>query len=645
MCGLLPAVARAEPPQLPAWFADPPPVIDGVLDDPCWADAPRIQGFYFPTENRPATEDTECWIAIDDDHLYAAFYAHDSRPETIMAQQTQRGGAIDRDDYVVLHVDPSRRQIDHFSFRVTANGTQNDTIPNSGSGNIAWAGDWTAAARRVVDGYQVELAIPFTTLRYPAGQTTFGITFGRNLEREQEGSFWPEMKDRFDEPYMAILGPMTLKTLTRRPAILPYAILRGDGDGVTLQSGLDAKHVFSNDITALFTLNPDFANIEDVVETIAFSDVPRYLDDTRPFFREGLGYFPNKTALDTRRIPGVSTGLKSFGQLGPHEFGALGTLSGHGRLDGTFDYTYNFDVYHSLGTGLVYTNGSAPTNVVSATHFDGLKDYGRGRLTYSADYYQSLTEGPGDDGASWTAAIDYSGDGILGWDASYGMVRPSFHAELGYVPEPDQKGWTVGLHGTRRKQDTFLITRSWDFSHTQKERTDGSLLIASTSLTGDLRLGNGTKGGLRFYSANRPPNRDRTVGGVIGWGLDSLAEEGALELTYGDRGGADYLFARLTQGWNPIPPLRFGLTGEWTSRGFHDGRPHDSRTQTVLTATYELSPYSTINGRFVERDGKLNLFLAYRNAPTSGRAWYIFFGDPNAERTEARLQFKVIWPL
>ncbi|NUQ00780.1 MAG: hypothetical protein HUU35_13095 [Armatimonadetes bacterium] len=653
-----PAVALPPPtppfeiPRLVPAVAARPPLIDGTLDDDCWLTANHIEGFWFAQENRPETERTEVWLCVDNDFIYAAFYAHDRQPETILAQQTQRGGTLDRDDYVAFHIDPSRRMVEHYSFRVSANGTQHDTIPNSGSGNIAWAGDWSAGARRVVDGYTVEIAVPLTTLRYPVGQREFGIGFGRNLEREEEGSIWPAMADRFEDEYMAVYGPLTLKPVRRRPLLLPYALFRIDDDGFGFQPGLDSRYLSANDLTTLVTVNPDFRNIEDVVETIAFSDTPRLLGETRPFFREGTRFYPGSTALNTREIPDVNTAWKSFGELGRHQFGTLAVLSDRHRVDTAFDYTYRFTPDIVLGSGLVYTDDggtitdSYPTNAVSSTHFDSYHAFGGRTLSYGGDFYHSLTNGPLGDGNAWNCSISTSGEGRLGASASYTFIDPTFHAQVGYVPEPDQRGWSLGLSGTKRSQDNFIQQHSWDVSHAQRGKSTGALLISSYGGGGTVRFYNGTSATARLYSAHRPPNRDQTVTGNYRWGLETLYEEGGVEAVYGQRGGAHYLFLHADQGWAPLPALRFNFVGEYTRRRWFDqSRGAENRTQAIVTATYELSPYSNVSLRFIEREGRLNLFLAYRNAPTSGRAWYLFFGDPNTERTELRLQAKFSWPL
>lgn len=634
-------------PQLAAVSVVAPPVIDGSLNDDCWAGATRVGEFNFPPERRPESEPTEAWICLDRHELYVAFYCHDSQPDTILSQQTTRGGSLIRDDYIAFHVDPSLRQINHYTFRVSANGTQDDSIPDAGSGNIAWRGDWRAAAVRVADGYTVELAVPFSMLRYQKGQDTFAVAFGRNLERLEEGDIWPPMEDRFERRYMALLGPLDLPDPVNRPLVLPYAIGRVDDGGATLQSGLDVRHTFQNGVVGMFTANPDFRNIEDVVDTIAFSDVPRLLGETRPFFNEAAGLFPGSTSLNTRNIPGITSGVKTFARLGRHEYGIFGVLSDRGRWDSAFDYTYFPNPNTQFGTGYVWHDGGdLATNLVTSSHFSTFHPLGAASLTWSGSLHQSQTAGPLGEGLAWGTSVSYGGNGVLGWNASYSFIDPTFKAVIGYVPEPDLRGWKIGLSGSKRTQEQFIQSHSWYVNALQRGKSDGSLLQTYDNAGGSLRFANGTSCGIGLYTSQRPPNRDRTISANYAWGLETLYEEGHLNFTIGQRGGGDYLYAEVQQGWSPVAWLRFHLKSEYIRRDFFDPTlPREILTQNLLTATAELDPYSSVSARFIERDGDLNLFLAYRHAPASGRTLHLFFGDPNSQRTEVRFQCKVSWPL
>lgn len=641
VCGAAPAV------ELACVTVDTPPVLDGVLDDVCWQAAPQVTEFYFPRDNRAGSELTEAWVCFGPSHLYVAFYAHDSRPDQIFAQQTQRGGGLERDDFVAVWIDARRQYGELYRFEVNPLGTQDDRIPQSGSGNLVWRGDWDAAAQRVDDGFIVEMAIPYRIFIYPTGQSSIGISFARNYERREEMWFWPVMRDRFESQQMAAIHGVPLPAPRTRPAILPYSIFRVGEDGTTIQSGIDLKHVFPAGVTGMLTLNPDFRNIEDVVETIAFSDTARFLDESRPFFREGDDYFPGGRALYTRSIPDVIFGLKSFGRVGDHSMGVLGSLSDHGRTDAALQYGYAFTPYVGAAAALVTTDQSGrPDNSVATLGFNGWQPMGRVGMWFGGAMNHSFTAGPGGEGNDYGFSTGVEWENTLSASFSYGETQPDYTALLGFVPERDARGINARLNVGHENQDRFIQNYGLGVGYVDRWKRDGSLLQSAWSLSGGLRFANGTRIGLDWFRQNRPPHRDQVVGGNFQWGLDSLHNNGAIGLSYGDRGGANDFFLTFNQNLAVTRQLRFGWRSEVSNR-----RPFDPMvpgrfvTQNIVTGTWEFGPYSSASARLVERDGDLNLFVAYRIQPRSGRTVLLMFGDPNTARTQAQFQAKLIWPL
>ncbi|MYI75411.1 MAG: hypothetical protein F4057_08870, partial [Acidobacteria bacterium] len=59
--------------------------IDGVLDERLYVDVPPLTDFVQiePIEGAPATEQTEVWLAFDDDNVYISARCHDSAPESV----------------------------------------------------------------------------------------------------------------------------------------------------------------------------------------------------------------------------------------------------------------------------------------------------------------------------------------------------------------------------------------------------------------------------------------------------------------------------------------------------------------------------------------------------------------------------------
>jgi hypothetical protein len=86
---------------------------------------------------------------------------------------------------------------------------------------------------------------------------------------------------------------------------------------------LDIKWQMSGGLTSLLTLNPDFKNVAREVDSVSFSYVPRLVRETRPFFVEGDGFFPDTTLFYSGNVQAVDAALKSFGTVGRWNYGAL----------------------------------------------------------------------------------------------------------------------------------------------------------------------------------------------------------------------------------------------------------------------------------------------------------------------------------
>ncbi len=100
--GLVPGRPRVRPTRL-----DTPPVIDGRLDDEAWRRAAVLADFVqeSPLDGASATENTEVFVAYDDDYLYFGFYAHYENPSIMRASRVDRDRAM-ADDLFTVFLDP-----------------------------------------------------------------------------------------------------------------------------------------------------------------------------------------------------------------------------------------------------------------------------------------------------------------------------------------------------------------------------------------------------------------------------------------------------------------------------------------------------------------------------------------------------------
>ena len=268
-------VALAERPHIPAIKVNSPPKIDGDLNDEAWQTAAKVTGFWRTDRDQLAEEQTEVLICYDDTAIYVAFICHDSQPNLIRAQQRKRGGAFQSDDFITINIDPLNQPLvgggNFYAFSVNPLGTQNEWVPGGAAEKIEWRGDWQARAKITEKGWQVEMAIPFRIFRLPRKPSAFALWFSRSVPPPRlEDSTFPYRRGQAVSN-TAEWGPLDLPKFKSPMLFMPStSLLMGEAKR-GIRTGLDAKQHLPNGLQWQMTLNPDFYNIEDVVETIDFT--------------------------------------------------------------------------------------------------------------------------------------------------------------------------------------------------------------------------------------------------------------------------------------------------------------------------------------------------------------------------------------
>ncbi|HKJ02624.1 MAG TPA: carbohydrate binding family 9 domain-containing protein, partial [Longimicrobiales bacterium] len=157
-------------PSHPATRATGPIVIDGSPDEAAWEAAPPITRFIQARPNLgfPATERTEVRILFDARALYVSCLCYDSEPDNLTVTSLERDfGPLDSDVFsFVLNPDPARQNA--FLFYVNPSGALGDaqTFDDNRVQNYAWDGVVEVETRLTDFGWTVEMAIPWTTLRF-----------------------------------------------------------------------------------------------------------------------------------------------------------------------------------------------------------------------------------------------------------------------------------------------------------------------------------------------------------------------------------------------------------------------------------------------------------------------------------------------
>jgi hypothetical protein len=325
------------------------PVIDGVLDEKEWQAITPFDLRYQtqPGDNVSPSERTEVRIGYTRNHLYVAIRAWDSEPGAMRGRVTRRDD-IFGDDYITIHLDTydDRRRAYVFSFNPL--GIQGDGLYNEGvstgrnwDSNIdrTWDGVLTSAGRLVEDGYVIEAAIPFRTLRYAGGaDAQWGLHVQRWIARKGESVSWRPisrevaslltqmgtlsgLREIGDGTALDLIPAMTTAVTAERRADGEFANQRDFDPGITVNWAVTPNVTFSA------TANPDFSQIEaDVPQIEVNQRFPLRYPEKRPFFLEGGQFFQSPGALnfvETRRIVDPDWGVKATGKSGRNTFAFL----------------------------------------------------------------------------------------------------------------------------------------------------------------------------------------------------------------------------------------------------------------------------------------------------------------------------------
>ena len=129
MCLCL-ALRADESPRVEVNLVQETPVLDGSLNDSCWAELPVVKGFIQrrPNEGMAETEKTEVRLCRDAKILYVGVRCFDSQPDKIRAGVMQRDAPVRGDDYFFILIDPFSRGRDGYYFRTNANGAKGEAL-------------------------------------------------------------------------------------------------------------------------------------------------------------------------------------------------------------------------------------------------------------------------------------------------------------------------------------------------------------------------------------------------------------------------------------------------------------------------------------------------------------------------------------
>ncbi len=291
--------------------------IDGRLDDGAWLRAEAGSGFrqWDPDRGKSATEQTVFKVVYDDDALIFGVACLEDDPDRVSRKLSRRDN-ITASDLVSIYLDPYDDKTTGYNFRVNPLGVQQDAYMfNDGDRDDDWDAVWQAETYADEGGWYTEVRIPFSSIRYRAGQPTWGLEVYRYMHGRGEDTAWvtwPRESSGFVSRFGRLSGLRGVPA-PRQLEIVPYLVERTkdpavDGPGDDLDHfedfGADLKYGLTAALTLNATVQPDFGQVEADPSVLNLSPFETFFDEKRPFFIEGSRFFemPNFNLFYSRRI-------------------------------------------------------------------------------------------------------------------------------------------------------------------------------------------------------------------------------------------------------------------------------------------------------------------------------------------------------
>ena len=458
--------------------------VDGRLDEAVYASVPALSDFIQtdPDHGAPATEKTEVWLLFDDDNVYVVGRCWETAPERLMANEMRRDNVtIVRNDNLAWSFDTFHDHRNGVLFEVNPIGGRIDAqVTNESQVNLDWNPIWDFATGLFDGGYVIEAAIPFKSLRYRPGRSqTWGFQVRRRNRWKNEVSYLTPVppafinNGHFRSSLSAAVVGLEAPPASRLLELKPYAIADLSSDLTAAEpftnrvggaGGIDVKYGITRNLTADFTVNTDFAQVEADEQQINLTRFSLFFPEKREFFLENQGLFTfggadtgpftsgeTPVLFYSRRIGlagpegavpvevPIEAGGRLTGRVGPFSVGVLEIRTGDkpaaaARATNFSVVRLKRDVLRRSSIGAIATRrsvaaggrGSAETYGVDGAF--GFYD----ALTINTYWATTRAPGNGPDDVSYRAQLDYAGD-RYGVEIERLVVGTDFNPEVGFL--------------------------------------------------------------------------------------------------------------------------------------------------------------------------------------------------------------------
>ncbi len=314
-------MAQSLRPQLPGLIADKityPIVLDAVLDEPIWQEGEWATDFqqFYPSDSSKALAQSKVKIAYDDKFLYIAAVMYNLEPRSkYVSTSLRRDYRGEQNDGISFIFDTFNDNTNAFQFGVNPYGVQRESlIANGGMQpsdlSLAWDNKWFSQAKIYDDHWIVEIAIPFSTLRYSDGSSNWNVNFYRVDSRYNERSVWAPVPRNYSVIALAFLRKLIftepLKKEGANISLIPYGAMVTNRNFINDTAtppkpafGGDAKIAVGPALNMDLTANPDFSQVEVDEQVTNLDRFEIFFPERRQFFLENGDLFAD---FGTRNI-------------------------------------------------------------------------------------------------------------------------------------------------------------------------------------------------------------------------------------------------------------------------------------------------------------------------------------------------------
>ncbi len=446
---------------------------DGVLDDAVYSRELPFGGFTqsVPDTGQPSSQRTDAWVLFDDTTLYIVGRCFDTAPpsEWVVSEMRRDTTQLRQNETFGVMLDTFHDRRNGLIFYSNPLGARADfAVTDESISNFDWNPVWDARTARFDGGWTIEMAIPFKSIRYQSGtEQTWGIQVRRVIRRRNE---WTHLNPVpaanagsngiSQISLAATLVGLTVPSASRNIEIKPYAISRVTTDNlqtppvsndVQPDFGADLRYGVSANLTADFTYNTDFAQVEVDEQQVNLTRFNLIFPEKREFFLEGRGifdfargggdvpvlFYSRRIGLNAGRVTPIDLGGRLTGKVGPLSVGLMNLQTG--EVDGSPSTNFTVvrlkrDILRRSAVGLIVTNrsiaagggqGSQAVGADAAFSFFRNVDMG-------GYYAETRTPGRSGDARSYQGRFDYGAD-RYGASADYLHVGADFNPEVGFV--------------------------------------------------------------------------------------------------------------------------------------------------------------------------------------------------------------------